>query len=48
MVGFKRKSKLTGKPLENIIRDYFNKRRAKYNLNDKIIDRLVKKLMDHG
>jgi len=48
MVGFKRKSKLTKRPMEEIIRDYFNKRRAKYNLNDKIIDRIVKKLMEHG
>ena len=48
MVGFKRKSKLTGKPLENIIRDYFNKRRAKYKLTDKIIDRIVNKLMENG
>ena len=48
MVGFKRKSKLTGKPLENIIRDYFNKRRDKYKLTDKIIDRIVNKLMEHG
>ena len=48
IVGFKRKSKLTRRPMEEIIRDYFNKRRAKYNLNDKIIDRIVKKLMEHG
>jgi hypothetical protein len=48
MVGFKRKAKLMRKPLEDIIRDYFNKRRTKYNLNDKIIDRIVKKLMEHG
>lgn len=48
MVGFKRKAKLMGKPLEDIIRDYFNKRRIKYNLTDMIIDRIVKKLMEHG
>ena len=48
MVGFKRKAKLMGKPLEDIIRDYFNKRRIKYNLTDRIIDRIVKKLMEHG
>jgi hypothetical protein len=48
MVGFKRKSKLTRRPLEDIIRDYFNKRRIKYNLTDRIIDRIVKKLMDNG
>lgn len=48
MVGFKRKAKLMGKPLEDIIRDYFNKRRIKYSLTDRIIDRIVKKLMEHG
>jgi len=48
MVGFKRKAKLMRKPLEDVIRDYFNKRRTKYKLTDRIIDRIVKKLMDHG
>lgn len=48
MVGFKRKAKLMRKPLEDVIRDYFNKRRTKYKLTDKIIDRIVKKLMDNG
>jgi hypothetical protein len=48
MVGFKRKAKLMRKPLEDIIRDYFDRRRTKYNLNDKIIDRIVKKILSYG
>jgi len=48
MVGFKRKAKLMRKPLEDIIRDYFNRRRTKYNLNGKIIDRIVKKILSYG
>ena len=47
MIGFKRKSKLTNQPLENVVRDYFNKRRAKYKLTDKIIDRIVNRLMEN-
>jgi hypothetical protein len=47
MIGFKRKSKITNQPLETVVRDYFNKRRAKYKLTDKIIDRIVNRLMEN-
>jgi hypothetical protein len=34
--------------LEMVIRDYFNKRREKYNLTDRIIDRIVNRLLNYG
>jgi hypothetical protein len=48
LAGFKRKSKLSKVPLEVVIRNYFDKRRDKYNLTDRIIDRLTKRIMDYG
>ena len=48
IAGFKRKSKLSRVPLEMVMRDYFNKRREKYNLTDRIIDRIVNRLLNYG
>lgn len=48
LVGFKRKSKLMKQPIEKVIKDYFDKRREKYRLTDKIIDRIVKKILSYG
>jgi hypothetical protein len=48
LAGFKRKSKLSKVPLEVVIRNYFDKRRDKYNLTDRIIDRLTKRIMEYG
>jgi hypothetical protein len=48
MAGFKRKSKLSGVPLRDVIKVYFERRRNKYKLTDKIIDRIVNRLLEYG
>lgn len=48
MAGFKRKSKLSGVPLRDVIQGYFERRRNKYKLTDKIIDRIVNRLLEYG
>jgi hypothetical protein len=41
IAGFKRKAKLQGRPVEDVIRDFFEKRKEMLNISDKVINRMV-------
>jgi hypothetical protein len=45
IAGFKRKAKLQGRPLEDVIRDFFKKRQEMLNISDKVIERMVHLLL---
>ncbi len=45
IAGFKRKAKLQGRPLEDVIRDFFKKRQEILNISDKVIERMVHLLL---
>ena len=45
IAGFKRKAKLQGRPLEDVIRDFFKKRQEILNISDRVIERMVHLLL---
>ena len=45
IAGFKRKAKLQGRPLEDVIRDFFEKRKDILNISDTVINRMVHLLL---
>ena len=46
IAGLKRKAKLQGREFEDVLREFFEKRRKKYKLTDGIINRIVQKIMN--
>jgi len=46
IAGLKRKAKIQGRDFEEVLREFFDKRRKKYKLTDGIINRIVQKIMN--
>ncbi len=46
VAGFKRKAKIQGRNIEDVIREFFNRRKQIYNLKQSTIDKIVARLMD--
>jgi hypothetical protein len=46
VAGFKRKAKIQGKDIEEVMREFFNRRKQTYNLKQSTIDKIVARLMD--
>lgn len=46
VVGFKRKAKIQGRKIEDVIREFFDRRKKVYNLKQSTIDKIVSLLMD--
>ena len=46
VAGFKRKAKIQGRNIEDVMREFFNRRKEVYNLKQSTIDKIVARLMD--
>ena len=46
IAGFKRKAKIQGRNIEDVMREFFNRRKEVYNLKQSTIDKIVARLMD--
>ena len=46
VAGFKRKAKIQGRNIEDVMREFFNRRKKVYNLKQSTIDKIVARLMD--
>jgi hypothetical protein len=46
VAGFKRKAKIQGREIEDVMREFFNRRKTVYNLKQSTIDKIVGRLMD--